>query len=123
MKDKAFIYYSDPCVTPLDDPKAQTLEDIESRALAPCPYYPARRECSAPDFACVRIAGAAMARFVLQFYSEATEETLAQEKGVSSLTPLELLDIYWRSSHVTPGEQVSLQKLAQEIMEEPEDAA
>lgn len=46
---------------------------------------------------------------------------LAQEEGVSSLTPLELLDRYWRSSHVTPSEQVSLQKLAEEIMEQPED--
>jgi exonuclease SbcD len=46
---------------------------------------------------------------------------LAQDEGVSSLTPLELLDVYWRSSHVTPTEQASLQKLAQKIMEERED--
>lgn len=46
---------------------------------------------------------------------------LAQDETVSSLTPLELLDRFWRSSHVTPAEQASLQKLAQEIMEEPED--
>jgi exonuclease SbcD len=46
---------------------------------------------------------------------------LAQEEGVSSLTPLELLDRYWRSSHATPSEQASLQKLAAVIMEEPED--
>jgi exonuclease SbcD len=46
---------------------------------------------------------------------------LAQGEGVSSLTPLELLDIFWRSSHVTPAEQANLQKLAKEIMEEPED--
>jgi exonuclease SbcD len=46
---------------------------------------------------------------------------LASEEGVSSLTPLELLDRYWRSCHVTPTEQANLQKLAQEIMEEPED--
>jgi len=46
---------------------------------------------------------------------------LAQAEGVNSLTPLELLDRYWRSSHVTPSEEASLQKLAQEIMEQPED--
>ncbi len=46
---------------------------------------------------------------------------LAQEEGVSSLTPLELLDIYWRAGHVSKAEQESLQKLAQQIMEEPED--
>jgi exonuclease SbcD len=48
---------------------------------------------------------------------------LAQDEGVSSLTPLDLLDRYWRSSHVTRSEQASLQKLAQEIMEQPEDLA
>ncbi|MFZ2096036.1 MAG: exonuclease SbcCD subunit D [Anaerolineales bacterium] len=46
---------------------------------------------------------------------------LGEQEGVSSLTPLELLDVYWRSSHVTPAEEASLQKLAQQVMEEPED--
>jgi len=46
---------------------------------------------------------------------------LAQGETVSSLTPLELLDRYWRAGHIIPAEQASLQKLAQEIMEEPED--
>ncbi len=46
---------------------------------------------------------------------------LAQGEGVSSLTPLELLDVYWRASHVPHAEQERLQKLAQEIMEEPEE--
>ena len=48
---------------------------------------------------------------------------LAQDEGVSSLTPLELLDIYWRSTKVPPDDEASLQKLAQEIMQEPEDSA
>jgi hypothetical protein len=46
---------------------------------------------------------------------------LAQEEGVSSLTPLDLLDRFWRANHVTPAEEASLQKLAKGIMEEPED--
>jgi exonuclease SbcD len=48
---------------------------------------------------------------------------LATEEGVSSLTPLELLDRYWRASHMAQGDEAALQKLAQEIMEEPEDFA
>jgi len=47
---------------------------------------------------------------------------LAQEAGVSSLSALELLDVYWRSSHVEKAEQDDLQRLAQQVMEEPEDA-
>jgi len=46
---------------------------------------------------------------------------LAADETVSSLTPLELLDRFWRSSHVTPAEQANLLKLAQEIMEEHEE--
>jgi len=46
---------------------------------------------------------------------------LGQQAGVSSLTPLELLEVYWRAGHVAPDEEASLQKLAQEIMEEPEE--
>jgi exonuclease SbcD len=46
---------------------------------------------------------------------------LAADETVSSLTPLELLDRFWRSVHVTPAEQANLQKLAQEIMEEHEE--
>jgi DNA repair protein SbcD/Mre11 len=48
---------------------------------------------------------------------------LAQDEGVSSLSPLELLDIFWRSSKIPPDDEAGLQKLAQEIMEEPEDLA
>ena len=45
---------------------------------------------------------------------------LAQDETVGSLTPLELLDRYWRASHVDSPERVELQKLAEEIIEEPE---
>lgn len=46
---------------------------------------------------------------------------LAQDETVGSLTPLELLDRYWRSSHVDPSERENLQKLATKIIEEPEN--
>jgi hypothetical protein len=45
---------------------------------------------------------------------------LAQDEAVGSLTPLELLDRYWRASHVDPSERDDLQKLATAIIEEPE---
>jgi exonuclease SbcD len=46
---------------------------------------------------------------------------LAQDETVGSLTPLELLDRYWRASHIEPSERDDLQKLATEIIEEPEN--
>ena len=45
---------------------------------------------------------------------------LSQDETVGSLTPLELLDRYWRASHVDTSEREDLQKLATEIIEEPE---
>jgi hypothetical protein len=80
MKDKCFIYYGNPCIICLADAAFQSFEDVEKRGRKPCRFYPERRECSPPSFGCVQVAGAAMARYVIQFYSEATEETLAMER-------------------------------------------
>jgi hypothetical protein len=42
---------------------------------------------------------------------------LPANQTISSLTPLELLDEYWRASHAEPAEIEALQKMAKEIME------
>lgn len=41
---------------------------------------------------------------------------LPQDREVSSLSPLELLDVYWRSQHVDEGESQALQALAGELL-------
>jgi exonuclease SbcD len=46
---------------------------------------------------------------------------LAQNETIESLTPLELLERYWRASHVEASRLEQLQQLAQGIMEEPEE--
>ncbi len=46
---------------------------------------------------------------------------LAQDETIESLTALELLDRYWRASHVDSSEREELQKLAEAVMEEPEN--
>jgi exonuclease SbcD len=48
---------------------------------------------------------------------------LAQDETIESLTSLELLDRYWRASHVDSTEREELQKLAEAVMEEPENPA
>ena len=45
---------------------------------------------------------------------------LAQDETIESLTPLELLERYWRANHVDSSERDELQKLAEAIIEEPE---
>lgn len=79
MKDKALIYQGDPCTMCLDDPGVQTLEDIQTRGARYCRYYSHPEECSPPSYGCIQVAGLKMARYVLLFYAEASEKTLALE--------------------------------------------
>ena len=79
MKDKQLILYCEPCKTRLGDPEIQSVEDAWSQGETPCPYYPAKAECGAPRRGCIAMAGTRVARHVLKFYSEATEETLSME--------------------------------------------
>lgn len=79
MKDRFVISHDSPCVIRVGDPAIQSFEDAQVSGLKACPFYPERLDCSPPDVACVHLAGAAVARYVLQFYDEASEEALATE--------------------------------------------
>ncbi len=80
MKDRCFIYYGNPCCSLLSDPEVQSFEDAKRQAAVECPYAADTAQCSQPRFGCVRVAGARMARAVIQFYTEASEETLALDR-------------------------------------------
>jgi len=80
MKDKAFIFYGNPCTICMADPQLQSFEDAKRRGWTPCPFYREGRGCSSSSYGCVQLAGIKMARYILQFYTEASEETLAMEK-------------------------------------------
>ena len=85
--------------------------------------YPREWEALIDDAALREYTAGAFEFHFIKRPMESARARLAQAEGVSSLTPLELLDVYWRSSHVTPTEHANLQMLAQQIMEEPEDLA
>lgn len=99
-------------------PHADDLEDAIVRLVL---EYPRDWEALIDEAALREYASAAFEFHLIKRPMVEARARLAQDEGVSSLTPLELLDVYWRSSHVTPTEEESLQKLAQTIMEEPED--
>jgi hypothetical protein len=87
MKDKCFIYYGNPCTSYLTDSEIQGFEDATLALLSPwrqavveCPLASDPAKCSPPRFGCVRVAGARMARAVIQFYTEASEATLAMDR-------------------------------------------
>ncbi len=46
---------------------------------------------------------------------------IPNDQTIGSLTPLELLDIYWRSNHIQSEDQVLLNRMAAEIIREPEN--
>lgn len=80
MRDKAFIFYGNPCTICLADPQVQSFDDAKRSGWTPCPFYREGRGCSSSSYGCVQLAGVKMARYVLQFYSEASEEALALER-------------------------------------------
>jgi exonuclease SbcD len=51
-----------------------------------------------------------------------TRIRLPADQAVGSLSPMELLDIYWKASHIEPEDQDSLNRLASEILLNNQDA-
>lgn len=80
MKDKCFILHGNPGSSALSDPKIQSFGDAKRHPVIECPYVAVPARCSPPCFACVRVAGARMARAVIRFQPEASEATLALER-------------------------------------------
>lgn len=80
MKDKCFIYYGNPCTACLADPEVRSFEHAQRHGPRPCPLLEQGEKCSPPRFGCVAVAGARMARCVLRFYTQASEETLALDR-------------------------------------------
>jgi exonuclease SbcD len=99
-------------------PHAPKLEDAIVRLVL---EYPRDWEALIDEAALREVTSGAFEFHLIKRPLFEARSRLAPDETVSSLTPLELLDRFWRSSHITPTEQVSLQKLAKEIMEEPED--
>ncbi len=99
-------------------PKPNKLENAIVRLVV---EYPREWEALIDEAALREYASAAFEFHFIRRPLVEARARLAQEEGVSSLTPLELLDRYWRAGHVEATEQASLQKLAQQIMEEPEN--
>ena len=80
MRDKAFIFYGNPCTICMADPEVESFEDAKRHGSTACPLYRQGRGCSSSSSGCVQLAGVKMARYVLQFYSEASEDALDMER-------------------------------------------
>ncbi len=99
-------------------PKAERLENAIVRLVV---EYPREWEALIDEAAVREYAAAAFELHFIRRPEMEARARLGQQEGVSSLAPLELLEVYWRAGHVEKAEQEALQKLAQSIIEEPED--
>lgn len=48
---------------------------------------------------------------------------LPNDQAIASLTPLELLDVFWQAAHTDPAEAEALQKLATQVLDEHGEAS
>jgi DNA repair protein SbcD/Mre11 len=82
--------------------------------------YPREWETSIDEVALRQYASGVFEFHLIRRPMVETRARLSQDETVGSLTPLELLDRYWRANHVDPTDLEDLQQLATEIIEEPE---
>ena len=80
--------------------------------------YPRELEALIDEPALRRLAGNTFEFHLIKNPRLESRIRLPADQAVSSLTPLELLDLYWRENHVDNDESGILQKLAKEIMED-----
>lgn len=85
--------------------------------------YPREWESLIDDQAIRTYAAEAFEFHILRRPQLETRIRLPEDQGVSSLAPLELLDIYWKASHFKSNELDALNKLAAEILTNDTDTS
>jgi exonuclease SbcD len=99
-------------------PPASKLEDAIVRLVV---EYPREWESLIDEAALREYASGAFEFSLIRHPLADARGRLAQDETIESLTSLELLDRFLRLSHVDSSEREDLQKLAQAVMEEPEN--
>lgn len=81
--------------------------------------YPRDYETLIDEAALRRYASEAFEFHLVKRPQIAARTRLAQSEAIATLTPLELLDAYWKTNHIEPAEAAALNALAAEILQEP----
>ncbi len=82
--------------------------------------YPREWEALIDDAALREHAAAALEFHLVRRPEMPTRIRLPEDQPINSLTPLELLDLYWRAQHLDADEIQALQALAAEVLREEE---
>ncbi len=93
------------------------VEAMEQAILRLVLEYPREWEALIDEAALRELAAPCFEFHLVKRPQMATRVRLPEDHTIGSLTPLELLDLYWRANHVKPTDQEALNKLAQEVIQ------
>lgn len=96
-------------------PKPKDMQDAIVRLIL---EYPREREALIDEAALREYTSEAFEFHLIKRPQMDTRVRIPDDKNIGSMTPLELLDIYWRSTHLAEGEQEILMKLAEEVIDQ-----
>ncbi len=94
------------------------LEQLEGAIVRLVLEYPREMEASIDEAALREHTAAAFEFHLVKRPQIETRVRIPEGQNVGSLTPLELLDLYWRSSHTDPADGEALNRLATQVIEE-----
>jgi exonuclease SbcD len=96
-------------------------QELEGAIVKLTVEYPREYDSLIDEPALRKYAGGAFEFHLVRRPQIETRVRLPADQTVSSLSPLELLEQYWRAAHVEPQEIEALQKLAAEILQSDQD--
>jgi exonuclease SbcD len=79
--------------------------------------YPREWETLIDDAALRELTSGAFEFHLIKRPQVETRIRIPEDKAVGSMTPEELLDLYWKSAHTDSGDRETLMRLAREIIE------
>jgi exonuclease SbcD len=99
-------------------PSSKEMEDAIVRLTL---EYPREWEALIDEAALRELASGAFEFHLIKRPQVETRIRIPEDKAVGSMTPEELLDLYWKSAHTDSGDRETLLKLAREIIEKTRD--
>ena len=94
------------------------LKEIEGAILKLTVEYPREYDSLIDEAALRKHAAAAFEFHIVKRPQNETRIRLPADQAISSLSPLELLDQYWKAAHTDPAQAEALKKLAKEIIDD-----
>jgi exonuclease SbcD len=96
-------------------------KEIEDAIVRLTLEYPREWETLIDDAALRELTSGAFEFHLIKRPQVETRIRIPEDKAVGSMTPEELLDLYWKSAHTDSGDRETLMRLAREIIEKAKE--